>query len=256
MKNITVKYNENGHIAEVANNSMFFEQENESLCINAYLSTDKKVRAYIKSANNNSTVTDEITPNGGIYCLVVEGEYMAKGTLYVGFEVYDDNGYAERYEPLKVCIDSFVSLNKSKNDNVYTVTVNVGEVYTLDADAEAIVENVGNKKDVILNFGIPRGEQGLRGDKGDKGEIGPQGEKGDKGDTGETGPKGEPGYTPVKGIDYFTEDDMDSELSETSTSPIQNKVVTECLKSIETQLGGLLFTVKEDGILNINFKEE
>lgn len=36
---------------------------------------------------------------------------------------------------------------------------------------------------------------------------GPQGQKGDKGDTGEQGSQGEPGKTPVKGIDYFTEED-------------------------------------------------
>ena len=92
----------------------------------------------------------------------------------------------------------------------------------------------------------PQGEQGLKGEKGDTGEKGPQGNdgitptigdngnwylgtkdtgrqsrgetglQGPKGDTGEqgpqgvSGPKGEPGidgYTPVKGIDYFTEEE-------------------------------------------------
>lgn len=43
------------------------------------------------------------------------------------------------------------------------------------------------------------GAQGAKGDKGDKGEAGAQGDKGDK---------GEPGYTPVKGTDYFTEKDL------------------------------------------------
>ena len=64
-----------------------------------------------------------------------------------------------------------------------------------------------------------KGEQGLRGLQGERGV---QGEKGDKGDaftyadfTAEQlaalkGPKGDagaPGYTPVKGTDYFTEED-------------------------------------------------
>lgn len=56
----------------------------------------------------------------------------------------------------------------------------------------------------------PQGEKGEKGDKGDTGAQGPQGEvgpKGDKGDKGDTGAKGANGYTPIKGTDYYTEDD-------------------------------------------------
>ena len=54
---------------------------------------------------------------------------------------------------------------------------------------------------------------GAKGPKGDTGATGPQGPKGDTGATGmtgATGPKGDTGaagHTPVKGVDYFTEDD-------------------------------------------------
>ena len=58
-----------------------------------------------------------------------------------------------------------------------------------------------------------QGEKGEKGDKGDTGEQGEKGEKGDKGDTGERGEKGEKGDTPVKGVDYFTESDIE-EFSE------------------------------------------
>lgn len=37
--------------------------------------------------------------------------------------------------------------------------------------------------------------------------------KGNKGDTGEQGPQGEPGidgYTPIKGTDYFTQEEIDA----------------------------------------------
>lgn len=44
--------------------------------------------------------------------------------------------------------------------------------------------------------------KGDKGDKGDKGEQGPQGIQGEKGD------KGDDGYTPQKGVDYFTEEDI------------------------------------------------
>lgn len=67
------------------------------------------------------------------------------------------------------------------------------------------------------------GEKGEKGDKGDKGEQGPigltgpegpagkdgkDGERGPQGPRGEQGPQGEDGYTPQKGIDYFTEEDL------------------------------------------------
>ena len=202
MKIISVKYGENGQIADVSDNSMYFEQENESLQINATIDTDKRVRAYIKAPNDNSTVTDEIPLNEGTYSFVVDSAYMAKGTLYIGFEVYDESGYIERYEPIKIYIDSFVSLSADKNDNVYVVTVSVGEVETLEAGELATVENVGNKKDMVLKFGIPKGE---KGDKGDTGERGPQGIRGEKGDKGDT---------PVKGTDYFTEEEVSEIISE------------------------------------------
>ncbi len=83
----------------------------------------------------------------------------------------------------------------------------------------------------------PQGPSGPQGLQGEQGKTGPQGEKGDpfkyedfteeqleqligpqgppgpqglQGDKGEPGPKGDPGETPKKGVDYFTEDDIDS----------------------------------------------
>lgn len=241
MKKIDVIYDENGYIESVSDNSIHIEQENDSLVVNAHITTDKKVRAYIRAANNNSTVTDELTPEEGFYSCVVGSDYMSKGTLYIGFEMYDDAGYTERLEPLKIYIDSFVNLGGGTSDNVYVVTVKVGSVKTLANGMPATVENVGTKKDMILNFGLPRGEQGIKGDKGDTGAQGQKGDKGDKGDPFEyddftdeqleklKGPKGDKGdkgdkgnqgiqgiqgvqgkdgYTPVKGVDYFTPADI------------------------------------------------
>ena len=53
----------------------------------------------------------------------------------------------------------------------------------------------------------------LKGEKGEKGDVGPQGPKGDTGLRGEQGipgnkgDTGASGYTPAKGIDYWTEAD-------------------------------------------------
>ena len=49
------------------------------------------------------------------------------------------------------------------------------------------------------------------------GPQGPRGEKGDKGEAGEPGKDGQDGHTPVKGVDYFTEDEVDSVAKEAAT---------------------------------------
>ena len=65
-----------------------------------------------------------------------------------------------------------------------------------------------------------KGADGAQGPKGDKGDKGDQGEKGDKGDQGapgaqgEQGAKGEDGYTPQKGVDYYTEADKSEIIQE------------------------------------------
>lgn len=50
-----------------------------------------------------------------------------------------------------------------------------------------------------------------------------KGDKGDKGNPGEKGEKGDPGYTPVKGTDYWTSED-----------------ISEIQSYIDTQIGGAL----------------
>ena len=60
------------------------------------------------------------------------------------------------------------------------------------------VENVGTDEDVILNFKIPRGEQGIEGKIGPQGIPGPQGEKGDIGPQGIKGEKGDQGPATIQ----------------------------------------------------------
>lgn len=56
----------------------------------------------------------------------------------------------------------------------------------------------------------PQGERGLQGIQGATGKQGPKGDQGDRGPQGLQGPQGDPGqngldgYSPVKGVDYFT----------------------------------------------------
>ena len=70
-------------------------------------------------------------------------------------------------------------------------SIDVGITETVEPFEVAKVENSGTNEDVILNFKIPRGQQGVEGKigpqgipgpKGEKGDIGPQGIKGERGD--------------------------------------------------------------------------
>ena len=86
--------------------------------------------------------------------------------------------------------DQTVPVSIDKNGYLWCkgseTTVTVGTVTTGEPGTDAAVTNAGTSAAAVLNFVIPRGEKG------------------------ETGTTGEAGYTPVKGVDYFT----DAEKSE------------------------------------------
>lgn len=62
----------------------------------------------------------------------------------------------------------------------------------------------------------PQGEIGPQGEQGLQGPVGPAGPQGIRGDTGPMGPQGErgntgdAGYSPIRGIDYWTETDVEA----------------------------------------------
>lgn len=105
----------------------------------------------------------------------------------------------------------------------------------------------------------PRGEPGIQGAKGDKGDPGIQGpigqqgiqgipgEKGETGDVGSIGPAGAAGYSPVKGVDYFTEADQAAWFD-----PLETRLDTAeaNIVAITTQLGTL--NDQLEGALNGN----
>lgn len=96
---------------------------------------------------------------------------------------------------------------------------------------EKIMEIINSAKEMVKSIRDDADKGKFKGDKGDTGDTGPVGPKGEKGEPGvqgiqgEQGPRGEPGetgpqgpqgipgidgkdgHTPVKGVDYFTEDE-------------------------------------------------
>lgn len=66
-------------------------------------------------------------------------------------------------------------------------TIVVGTTETVESHEPAMVVNTGTEKDIVLDFKIPRGQDGIEGQVG---PTGPQGLKGDKGEQGIQGPIG------------------------------------------------------------------
>lgn len=101
--------------------------------------------------------------------------YLVNGDLYI----WSDNEWSE-------CGSIQGPPGKSEK-------ISIGNVITgKSTDNAEIVDNFDGEVHT-LDFIIPRGAQGVKGDtgpQGEKGETGPQGEKGEKGDKGDTGPEG------------------------------------------------------------------
>lgn len=76
-----------------------------------------------------------------------------------------------------------------------------------------------------------KGEKGDPGDKGDTGDTGAKGDKGEQGIQGEKGDKGDKGDKPIKGTDYFTEEEK---------TEFKNAVVAESKEEIETAKNGAI----------------
>lgn len=85
--------------------------------------------------------------------------------------------------------------------------------------AELIIPSSGMTFTMTNNMG-PQGPQGPKGDRGEPGYTPVKGvdyfdgEKGDKGDVGESG------YTPVRGVDYWTQEDVDQMVE--AATPVVN----------------------------------
>ena len=92
-----------------------------------------------------------------------------------------------------------------------------------------LVFNLANGAKHTLPITVPQGERGERGEKGEQGERGEQGKQ---------GKKGADGYTPIRGVDYFTEEDISLLKENISES-------TSRIPSVNDSDNGKLLTVKD-----------
>ena len=81
-------------------------------------------------------------------------------------------------------------------------SITIGSTATGEPGTSASVTNSGTAQDVVLNFTIPKGDQGIQGvqgEQGPQGQTGPQGPQGIQGETGATGPQGPQGIQGIQG---------------------------------------------------------
>ncbi len=131
---------------------------------------------------------------------VLEGAYQGETTAPAVLEADVWETYME-------------TLSAALSHSVPTIGAN-GNWYFWDAEKK-------ESKDSGLSSKGAKGDKGDTGAKGEKGDPGAQGarglpgipgEKGEKGDRGEKGEKGDPGQngtTPVRGVDYWTDADLE-----------------------------------------------
>ena len=146
--------------------------------------------------------------------------------------------------PYKRCGNNLQkAINKIKNDSRFKptccigptgptgpagpTTITVGTTTTGAAGTDATVTNSGTADDLILDFTIPQGEDGIAGPtgptgpQGDTGIAGPIGPTGPAGVQGEIGPTGPAGETPTLTIGTVTtgEPGTDADATITGTAP-------------------------------------
>lgn len=134
-----------------------------------------------------------IGENGGIIS-------APRFTIVVEDTVCDEGEIGKSVSEATALIELVATLNKKLDNDEFTAAT-----FTPSVSADGVLswsnnKNLANPESV--NIKGEKGDQGIQGIQGEKGEKGDQGIQGEKGDKGE---KGDDGYTPVKGVDYYTE---------------------------------------------------
>lgn len=165
----------------------------------------------------NNIAREDITANT-IYYTLTSGNTEVSGEADCEFTLYGTNGEVLTSPRFTLVIDNTVNADNEVEEvgsnEVTALTALVSETSALKDEIETKLEN---------------GE--FIGEKGDKGDIGEQGIQGIQ---GEKGDKGEAGYTPQKGVDYFTSEEQ------AAFTAAANAYTDEKVGDIETALDSII----------------
>ena len=207
--------------------------------------------AYLqKLADNECTVPYEILKTGGsvqIGCYATDTDGGKRvSTNWVNLYI-NEGAYCDATAPEVPAADVWETL---VSKTVPVIGEN-GNWFLYDLTLEKYVDSGKPSRGIQGEQGIQgvkgdrgdRGEQGIQGDRGEQGiqgvqgiqgERGPQGDKGDKGDTGAQGEKGDKGDSPVRGTDYWTDEDK-AEISADLDSKLAGKADKTDIDALKRQ---------------------
>jgi hypothetical protein len=139
-----------------------------------------------------------------------------------------------------------INSNKSVNGEVTPAEQTEMErvISILESEITEVTElkttltNLINTIQTKLDNGEFNGKDGAKGEKGDPGEPGINGEDGKNGENGKDGANGQDGYTPQRGTDYWTNQDI-SAIESYCDTYIDSKIgsLSDIVNSIEGVVG-------------------
>lgn len=195
------------------------------------------VKHAVLDDNNECLVPWEVIKSGILHVSVFCGDLITAdtATVYINESGYEDGGAPE--DPSPTVYEQIIAmLNEIETGGIPDDKIAAAvQAYLAAHPVESLTEQ--DVQRIVAEYVAAHKEE-LKGDKGDKGEQGPVGPAGPQGETGLTGPqgpkgdtgeqglqgdKGNDGYTPVKGTDYWTAQD-----------------VAEIQSYIDSQIGGAL----------------
>lgn len=155
---------------------------------------------------------DDLTKPTDVNLTIEQTNSFNIGNVFGSIEVFDKDGNPKLfYSAIPFFVKSTVNNDLTVEDASITinatiggdsfleitvensVSVIVGNTYTLEPDNNAYVKNVGTDNKLILDFGIPRGQPGENGKDGEPGQDGKDGQPGQDGKDGQPGQDGKDG---------------------------------------------------------------
>lgn len=206
----------------------------------AIFKNGNEVRHAVLDDNDECLVPWEVIKLGILHVSVFCGDLITAdtATVYINESGYEDGGAPQ--DPSPTVYEQIIAmLNEIETGGIPDDKIAAAVQAYLEAHpVESLTEEDVQR---IVSEYVAAHKEELKGDKGDKGEqgpvgpvgpagpqgetglTGPQGPKGDTGEQGLQGDKGNDGYTPVKGTDYWTAQD-----------------IAEIQSYIDNQIGGAL----------------
>ena len=162
------------------------------------------VKHAVLDDNNECLVPWEVIKSGILHVSVFCGDLITAdtATVYINDSGYEDGGIPE--DPSPTVYEQIIAmLNEIETGGIPDDKIaEVVEKYLSEHPVETITEEDVQR---IVSEYVEAHKEELKGDKGDKGDTGAPGADGKDGADGAAGADG---YTPVRGTDYWTADDI------------------------------------------------